>query len=100
MPIFQGSEEPGVFVGDIADIDPNYDLFVVLEFFFAQDMFNNKMPTSTKSFDQLYVKKWQPVSGNEIQAFFGLIIHMGLINYTGERLKLSANTWKKGNVLF
>ena len=32
-----------------------------------------------------------------MQAFLGLIIHMGLINYTGERPKLWANTWK-GNV--
>ena len=86
MPRFHGSE-PGIFLGDIADIDPNED-----SFFFTQAMFD-KMLTATNSFGQLYDKKWKPVTGNETQAFLGLIIHMGLINYTGERPKLWANTY-------
>ena len=95
LPACQGSE-PGIFLGDIADIDPNEDWMTVLSFFFTQDMFN-KMLAATNSFGVLYVKKWKPVTGSEMQAFLGLIIHMGLINYTGERPKLWANTWK-GNV--
>jgi hypothetical protein len=93
VPRFQGSET-GIFLGDIADIDPNEDWITVLSLFFTQAMFD-KMLTATNSFGQLYDKKWKPVTGNEMQAFLGLIIHMGLINCTGERPKLWANTWKR-----
>ncbi len=35
VPKFQGSD-PGIFLGDIADIDPNEDWMTVLSFFFTQ----------------------------------------------------------------
>ena len=95
LPEYQGLE-PGIFPNDVVDIDPDTDFMDILRKFITFEMFN-KMYAATNSYGQLYVKKWKTVSGVDFEAFLGLILYMGLINYTGERQKLWANTWK-GNV--
>ena len=54
------------------------------------------MLDATNSFGRLYIKRWtkKDITGALFQAFLGLIIHLGLINYTGHRYRLWGNTWK------
>ena len=53
------------------------------------------MLAATNSYGRLYVKRWTTeISPAELQAFLGLIIHLGLINHTGVREKLWENSWK------
>ena len=61
--------------------------------FFNNDTFT-KLGVSTNDFGHAYVKMWTNLSLSELAAFLGLIVHMGLINYTGIRCKLWQNTRK------
>ena len=70
-------------MGDILDIiDPDGSLTPVFNKFFNNEMFT-KMGVSTNDFGHAYVKKWTNLSRSKlVAAFLGLIVHMGLTNYT------------------
>ncbi len=92
LPSFQGVE-PGPNLADALDVDPN-DPLHSFALFWPPEIFN-KMLDATNSFGRLYVKRWaKDITGALLQAFLGLIIHLGLINYTGARDKLWENSWK------
>ena len=74
-------------MGDILDIDFDGSLILVFNKFFNNDMFT-KMGESTNDFGQTYVKKQTNLSCSELAAFLGLVVYMGLIDYTGVRRKL------------
>ena len=69
-------------------MDPN-DPLQAFQLFFPPEYFE-KMLAATYSYVRLYVKRWT----TELQAFLGLVSHIGLINHTGLREKLWENTWK------
>jgi len=83
-------------MGYTVDIDPDGSLIPVFNKFFNNDTFT-KLGVSINVFGHAYVKMWTNLSLSELAAFLGLIVHMGLINYTGIRCKLWQNT-RKGNL--
>ena len=92
LPPFKGPQ-PGPHLEDALDMDPN-DPLVPFQLFWPPENFE-KMLVATNSYGRLYVKRWtKAVTGAELQAFLGLVIHIGLINHTGTREKLWENTWK------
>ena len=92
LPTFKG-DEPGPYLADKLDVDPKDPLHAFQQFW-PPELFN-KMLDATNSFGRLYVKRWtKDITGALFQAFLGLIIHLGLINYTGHRYRLWENTWK------
>ena len=94
LPPFKGPA-PGPNLAGLRDIDAK-DLRIPFSRFFTPEMFD-KMLHATNSFGRLYVKRWtKPVSNEEFQAFIGIVLHLGLIKFTGRRQKLWENT-KKGN---
>ena len=95
MPIFKGPE-PGPHLTDYLDMNPNDPSVVgqVFAMFFTGGIFE-KMRIATNSFGRLYVKRWtREISFEEIEAFIGLIIHLGLIKYEGNREKIWEKSWK------
>jgi hypothetical protein len=92
LPTFKGQEPGPNLVADALDVQPNNPL-QAFKLFWPPELFN-KMLDATNSFGRLYVKRWSDITGALFQAFLGLIIHLGLINYTGVRPKLWENSWK------
>eukprot|EP01035_Chromulina_nebulosa_P032202 gene32202-42990_t len=92
LPTFKGAE-PGPHLADTLDADPDDPLHAFQQFW-PPELFN-QMLDATNSFGRLYVKRWtKDITGALLQAFLGLVIHLGLINYTGHRWRLRENTWK------
>ena len=80
LPPFKGPQ-PGPILGDALDMDPN-DPLQAFQLFFPPEYFEI-MLAATDSYGRLYVTS--RATGAELQAFLGLVIHIGLINHTGLR---------------
>ena len=92
LPTLKGQEPGPNLVAEALDVEPNNPIQAFKQFW-PPELFN-KMLDATNSFGRLYVKRWSDITGALFQAFLGLIVHLGLINYTGVRPKLWENSWK------
>lgn len=92
LPRYHG-QQPGIHLADALDMDSN-DVKQAFALFWPPAVVE-KMCQATSSFGRLYVKRWtKPITIDEFHAFLGLVIHLGLISYTGLRQKLWENSWK------
>ena len=92
LPPFKGPKS-GPHLADALDMDPT-DPVQAFALFWPGELLE-KMRVATSSYGRLYIKRWtKEVSFDEMQAFLGLVIHLGLINSTGYRQQLWENTWK------